>query len=72
LLTLSRRPSEREAQTLARFLAVEHQRLAAEGRPAAELALPTGLADGDDPYAAAALVDACLALLNVSEFLYVD
>jgi hypothetical protein len=36
------------------------------------LALPVGYSEEDDPYAGAALVDACLALLNSNEFLYID
>ena len=72
VIALARRPSEREVETLSAFLAQQRQRLAGEARPATDLALPAGFADGDDPYAAAALVDACLALLNASEFLYVD
>ena len=72
LLTLSRRPTEREVATLSRFLNDQRQRLAGEGRPRAELALPVDLPDSADPYAAAALVDACLAIFNANEFVYVD
>jgi hypothetical protein len=35
------------------------------------LALPIGTRP-DDPYAAAALVDLCLALFNASEFVTID
>jgi len=72
LLALSRRPTEQETATLNKFLTDERERLAAEARPRDKLALPAGFPDSADPYAAAALVDACLALLNGSEFLYVD
>jgi hypothetical protein len=69
---LSRRPDEKEAATLASFLAEERQRLASEGRPRKKLALPLKCPADVDPYAAAALVDACLGILNTNEFLYVD
>jgi hypothetical protein len=72
LLALARRPVERETASLTKFLHDQRQRLSADARPASELALPIGYTDSADPYAAAALVDACLALLNASEFLYVD
>jgi hypothetical protein len=72
LLTLSRRPTERETTTLVKFLGDQRQRLAAEARPREELALPVDLPDAADPYAAAALVDACLAIFNANEFVYVD
>jgi hypothetical protein len=47
-------------------------RLRREGRDRDELALPTVLPDGADPYEAAALTDLCLALFNLNEFVYVD
>ncbi len=72
LLTLSRRPTKTETASLTRFLRDQRGRLAADTRPKSELALPIGCEDTADPYAAAALVDACLALVNASEFLYVD
>jgi hypothetical protein len=72
LLTLSRRPMERELATLTTFLADQRQRLAAEARPHDQLALPIDCPDSADPYAAAALVDACLAIFNANEFVYVD
>jgi hypothetical protein len=72
LLTLSRRPTEHESAALANFLTGQRKRLAAEARPREDLALPIDCPESADPYAAAALVDACLAILNASEFLYVD
>ncbi len=72
LLALARRPTEGERSSLTKFLSQQRERLAAEARPRGELALPTDCSESADPYAAAALVDACLALLNASEFLYVD
>jgi hypothetical protein len=75
-IVLSRQPSQHERTLLSDFLIAQRERLSAEGRPADELALPEPLLGSEMPaadrYAAAALVDACLALLNSSEFLYVD
>jgi hypothetical protein len=71
-IALSRLPTAAEAKTLEIFLNNQQQRLAAEGRDKKELALPIPQCDTTDPYAAAALVDACLAILNASEFVYVD
>ena len=68
----SRHPTQREVETLATFLARQRALLTAEARPAERLALPIDLPKDADHYAAAALVDACLALLNSSEFLYLD
>lgn len=69
---LSRRPSEKEAAQLTAFLGEQRQRLADEGRERSRLALPADCPQDADPYAAAALVDACLGIMNVSEFVYVD
>ena len=51
---------------------IAHRGGAAEARPRDELALPPDLPDTTDPYAAAALVDACLAIFNANEFVYID
>jgi hypothetical protein len=72
LLALSRRPSPSETATLTEFLNRQRERLAAESRPLDELALPVDCPEAADPYAAAALVDACLAIFNANEFVYVD
>jgi hypothetical protein len=72
LHTLSRRPTEKEAATLGTFLSEQRQHLASEGRPREKLALPDVCPQDTDSYAAAALVDACLAMLNANEFLYAD
>jgi hypothetical protein len=72
LLVLSRRPTEAESAKMTEFLIEQRDRLATEARPRGELALPIGCPDSADPHAAAALVDACLAMLNSSEFVYVD
>jgi hypothetical protein len=71
LNALSRRPTEGESAMLAVFLKEQRERLVAEGRTKEKLVMPIG-STAADPYAAAALVDACLAVLNASEFLYVD
>ncbi|HMC11118.1 MAG TPA: DUF1553 domain-containing protein, partial [Pirellulaceae bacterium] len=72
LIALSRRPTAAEAATLEKFLAQQRDRLSVEARPRDQLALPTPCSDNADPYSGAALVDACLAILNSSEFIYVD
>jgi hypothetical protein len=72
LIALSRHPTEAESATLAKFLAGQRNRLAAEARSSDQLALPRPCSADADPFAAAALVDACLAILNTSEFIYVD
>jgi hypothetical protein len=71
-LTLSRSATEQEVQTLRKFLEEQRERLAREARPRDELALPVDCPAGVDPYTAAALVDACLAIFNTNEFVYVD
>jgi hypothetical protein len=71
-IALARGPTKTELQTLEAFLAEQRQRLAAEARPRDQLVLPAGYADSADPFAGAALVDACLAMLNSNEFIYVD
>jgi Protein of unknown function (DUF1553)/Protein of unknown function (DUF1549) len=72
LIALSRRPTATETATLEKFLADQQRRLAAESRPRDDLALPLPCPESKDHFLAAALVDACLALLNSSEFIYVD
>jgi hypothetical protein len=68
----SRLPSPDEAQRLQAFLSAQHREIAATRRQRDQLVLPPRLSESVDPAAAAALVDATLALLNSSEFLYVD
>jgi len=71
-IALSRRPSDAEIAVIEAFLVQQRERLAKENRPAGELALPDPLPASVNPIADAALVDACLAVLNASEFIYVD
>ena len=68
----SRQPTPEETQRLGAFLVSQQKEIAAAARPSDQLALPPALAENADPAAAAALVEAALALVNASEFLYVD
>jgi hypothetical protein len=69
---LSRRPTKSEIATLEKFVDSQRARLNAESRPRSELALPIPCPDSSEPYSAASLTDACLALLNSNEFIYID
>ncbi|MCY2968593.1 MAG: DUF1553 domain-containing protein, partial [Planctomycetota bacterium] len=66
------RPSAEESQAAVEFLDREAARKRAESNSGAEFPLPVPLPAGVDRYDAAALVELCLALVNVSEFQYVD
>jgi hypothetical protein len=59
VIALSRKPTADETATFEAFLRDQEERLTAEGHPAKERAN-------------AAIVDACLALFNSNEFIYVD
>ena len=72
VLAYSRLPAAAESYRLQGFLQDSQRQIAAEARPREQLALPPALPPSADPAAAAALVDAALALLNASEFLYID
>lgn len=69
---LGRLPSPTEQVVALRFLEGQAAKLKESNRPAAELALPSNMPAGADPYATAALTDFCLALFNLNEFVYVD
>ena len=69
---LARKPTKDEKQSLAEFLTRQRDGLASEARSAAELALPDPAVVDVVPYEAAAWTDLCLALYNISEFLYID
>jgi hypothetical protein len=71
-LTLGRTPVADEARVAVRFLESEAAHLRDAGRSTNDLALPTPLPDGVDSFTAAALVDLCLSLFNLNEFVYVD
>jgi len=68
----ARLPEEGELATIERFLDRQRQALEREERLAEELALPRPCPPALAPAEAAAWVDLCLALLNASEFMYVD
>ncbi len=65
-------PTAEESQAAVEFLDREAARKRAESSSGAEFAMPAPLPAGVDRYDAAALVELCLALVNVSEFQYVD
>ncbi len=64
--------SEEEIRQGQDFLARQEAILRAEKRAADSLALADAPHASDNPFASAALVDFCLALLNANAFLYVD
>lgn len=68
----SREPTRAERDELVEFLRRQRALLEAESRPADSLATPLSTHSVDDYYAGASLADLCLALLNSSEFVYVD
>jgi len=71
LRAFGRPPTTDEIRVGEEFLARHEELLRSEGRSAANLALPAGI-EPQNPFAAAAIVDLCLALLNANEFLYLD
>jgi hypothetical protein len=71
-IALSRQPTNEEIARLEKFVIKQREALASDARPASDLALPEPLPLSTDAYAAAALVDACLAVMNSNEFIYVD
>ena len=70
--TLSRQPTAVEQAAAREFLKAQTTLLQQGGRKADDLALPTPLTADAEPHAAAALVDLCLAMFNLNEFVYVD
>jgi hypothetical protein len=73
-LAFSRVLEEDELRDLTEFLKRQQVLLSESGRPPSDLALPIThepIAD-EDSALGAALTDLCLALLNASEFLYID
>jgi hypothetical protein len=70
--TLGRLPTDAESARMMQFLEQDEKLLRTEGRRPVELATPIPLRDREDPVAGAAFVDLCLALFNLSEFVYVD
>jgi hypothetical protein len=69
---LGRPASNQESEIMTKFLSEQSALLRSENRPRALLATPLPSPADYDPTPAAALTDLCLALLNSSEFLYID
>tara|TARA_R110002111_G_scaffold262694_1_gene340112 strand:- start:32369 stop:34309 length:1941 start_codon:yes stop_codon:yes gene_type:complete len=69
---LGRFPTQSEQTELVAFLKSQRVLLSTEKRPVRQLLLPLTGSEIQDPYAGAALTDLCLAILNTSEFIYVD
>jgi len=72
LRALGRAPTEPEVSSALEFLERQSAALRQEGRATANLAAPLPDAGGMDDFGAAAWVDYCLALFNLSEFIYID
>ena len=62
--TFARSPTPEESQRLQDFVTNQAAGLRQENRPTSQLALPPTFQSGSDPFTAAAMVQACLALLN--------
>ncbi|MBS0260520.1 MAG: DUF1553 domain-containing protein [Planctomycetes bacterium] len=69
---LGRGARAEELEVGQQFLREQALRLREAGRTEADLALPAWRPPTTDVYTAAALVDFCLALFNLNEFVYVD
>ncbi|MBS0203050.1 MAG: DUF1553 domain-containing protein [Planctomycetes bacterium] len=72
LRAFARRPTPEESHQVQQFIVTESDRLKQERHRPGQLALPRGSVEVEDSCQAAALVEACLAVLNASEALYVD
>jgi hypothetical protein len=69
---LSRPPTPVEFELLTSFLTRQARQLRDDGRPPTSLALPIPSPPQENPYDSAAWTDVCLAVINSSEFVYVD
>jgi hypothetical protein len=69
---LSRQPTNAELSAIIDFLARQQESLSQDERWPEMLAQPAGAKPSDHSVADAALVDACLAIFNSNEFLYLD
>jgi len=69
---LGRLPTQSENASLAAFLEDHANALRSENRDPDRLAAPLPMPDDCDVFLAVALTDVCLALINSSEFIYVD
>jgi hypothetical protein len=72
LRVYARRPAAGERAVVEKFLVEQAARIVAEKRSAEKLTMPQPPVNQLRPEEAAAFVDLCLALLNTSEFVYVD
>jgi hypothetical protein len=72
VIAFSRPATEVETGRLVEFLQRQTERLKEERRNTDDLVRPIPPSASLDPYRAAALVDACLAIFNSNEFVYVD
>lgn len=71
-LVLGRSATSAELESATAFIERQTAELKAAGRKPESLATPLPAVPGIDPHQAAALVDFCLALFNLNEFIYVD
>ena len=69
---LGRRASAAELAAGKSFLRAQAEQLRRDGRDANAIAAPSGLRSDEDRFAAAALTDLCLAIINLNEFIYLD
>jgi hypothetical protein len=70
--TLGRSPSTEELALGMQFMDQQAQGLKESGRSESDLALPADRPEGVEIYKAAAVVDFCLAMFNLNEFVYLD
>lgn len=71
-LAFLRPPAESEIRELVKFIQGESVALKNSGRSPDQFILPLPVDTTRDPFEGAALVQVCLAILNASEFLYID
>ena len=69
---LGRHATEADVERLSGFLDQQELLVRAENRDPGSLATAIGQHTAESPQRSAALVDLCLAMLNASEFLYID
>jgi hypothetical protein len=72
LRTLGRDPTPAELTAASEFLRHQASQLSTTARPIDSLAVPSGVRENIDPFAASALTQFCLAVFNLNEFIYLD
>lgn len=72
LRAFSRPPSTAESQQLLQFLTQERDQLRSDRHASGGVAPQPGIPPAQDPATSAAFVEACLAILNASELVYID